>query len=99
MARCTTRATRIGDRNPRSNVTAIIFETCTGLSREATFSSDRKHFNPPRDVSARERPLGRWRNGAALHKGNVWKDASHDTDSLINCIRLLRGKSHGPLLA
>ena len=53
----------------------------------------------PSDLSARERPLGRWRNGAALHKGNVWKDASHDTDSLIDCIRLLRGKSHGPLLA
>jgi mannobiose 2-epimerase len=51
----------------------------------------------PRDLPRRKRPIGRWRNNPALHKGNIWKDASHDTDCLIACIRMLRDKPHGPI--
>jgi len=51
----------------------------------------------PRDLRRRERPLGRWRNIPALQKGNIWKDASHDTDGLVSCIRLLRDRPAGPI--
>jgi mannobiose 2-epimerase len=51
----------------------------------------------PGDLRRRERLFGRWCNSSALHKGNIWKDASHETDCLIGCIRMLREAPHGPI--
>jgi mannose/cellobiose epimerase-like protein (N-acyl-D-glucosamine 2-epimerase family) len=51
----------------------------------------------PDDLPFRARPFGRWGLGMALNKGNVWKDGSHETDSLVTCIRLLRAQPTGAL--
>jgi mannobiose 2-epimerase len=49
-------------------------------------------FHPvvPEDLGRRDRLLGRFGNSRELAKGNVWKDASHETDSLLATLRLLR---------
>lgn len=53
----------------------------------------------PGDLPPWRRPTTRWRNARSLAKGHAWKDASHETDSLIDVIRLLRGIPEGPLAA
>lgn len=45
----------------------------------------------PGDLRPWQRPPSP-RSRAALRKGNVWKDASHETDSLLDCIAALRGR-------
>jgi len=44
---------------------------------------------PTRDMPLLGRPIGP-RNGWASRKGHSWKDASHDVDCLLRCIRVLR---------
>lgn len=51
----------------------------------------------PDDLPFRDRPIGRWRNGIARDKGNTWKDGSHEADSLLTCIRMLRDQPTGAL--
>jgi mannobiose 2-epimerase len=51
----------------------------------------------PDDLPFRARPFGRWGGGIALNKGNTWKDASHEADSLVACIRMLRDRPTGAL--
>lgn len=46
----------------------------------------------PRDMSLKSKWVGRG-GGWALRKGHSWKDASHDVDCLLRCIRELRGGS------
>ncbi len=51
----------------------------------------------PDDLPFRARPFGRWGAGIALNKGNTWKDGSHEADSLVTCIRMLRDRPTGAL--
>ena len=51
----------------------------------------------PRDLPWTERPRGRWGRSYELRKGHLWKDASHDTDDLLDCIRLLTDKPTGAI--
>jgi mannobiose 2-epimerase len=51
----------------------------------------------PDDLSSREQPRTRWTRGPALRKGDVWKDASHETESLVESIRRLRNRSTGAI--
>jgi mannose/cellobiose epimerase-like protein (N-acyl-D-glucosamine 2-epimerase family) len=44
----------------------------------------------PRDLRAWNRPFGRLRQARDLRKGDAWKDASHETDSLLACMSILR---------
>lgn len=45
----------------------------------------------PRDLRVWNRPFGSLGRAKGLRKGDAWKDASHETDSLLTCISTLRG--------
>ena len=49
---------------------------------------DERHQGIFEDVRC-DMPRGFWSRRLAMAKGNVWKDASHDADSLITLLRLL----------
>src|SRR6185295_7933544 len=46
----------------------------------------------PADLRFWRRPYGRARNAWDLRKGHEWKDASHETDALLECVARLRGR-------